>query len=364
MFQRLKTWFFFLFSPRLIRFAWTVAVFALLPQAEATLTPLPHCAQIATTAAAEQPDVFPTEEAYQLVYVYESENPYNGVFVYVQSPLGLDYVKTEGNDVYWVIQKDGFWYNPDVKSVHIGTVADGNVTLNDNMGGGQASLKVLKKYADKFWDRPGAESLVLAPDISGWSTSSQDWAIKDYIQHYARDYGYAVLKENRGMFQDKIGKRLDKVQTGLDVAGVADPTPTCDAINGLIYAGRGQWGYAGISAVAMVPYVGDLAKAGKYGKKAIVIGEGMADVRKVGRDLDAKWYQAWGKNFPKNRQLNPEELEAALKRNRRWIEEKTREGYTIYDIGPKTPGKITSPFYQLEKEFLDKMGYSVIEVAR
>lgn len=60
---------------------------------------------------------------------------------------------------------------------------------------------------------------------------------------------------------------IDGFQMFLDGAGVVDPTPICDGINALIYLGRGQFGYAGISALGILPYVGDLGKAGKYGAK-------------------------------------------------------------------------------------------------
>jgi len=42
------------------------------------------------------------QETWILVYVYESENPYNGVFCYVQSPLGLE---------IW----DASWEKPEAK---------------------------------------------------------------------------------------------------------------------------------------------------------------------------------------------------------------------------------------------------------
>ncbi len=61
---------------------------------------------------------------------------------------------------------------------------------------------------------------------------------------------------------------LDNIQTGLDVAGIADPTGIVDCVNALIYAERGQWGNAGISALAIIPYIGDVGKAGRLGAKA------------------------------------------------------------------------------------------------
>ncbi len=62
---------------------------------------------------------------------------------------------------------------------------------------------------------------------------------------------------------------LDKFQTGLDVAGIADPTGFTDLANALIYLGRGQWGNAGISALAIIPYIGDFGKAGRLGTKTL-----------------------------------------------------------------------------------------------
>ena len=57
------------------------------------------------------------------------------------------------------------------------------------------------------------------------------------------------------------------MQTIIDYAGIFDPTPFCDGVNGLIYLGRGHYDDAIISGMSMFPYVGDFAKAGKYGAK-------------------------------------------------------------------------------------------------
>ncbi len=72
---------------------------------------------------------------------------------------------------------------------------------------------------------------------------------------------------------------LDLTQMALDLTGIVDPTPISDGSNALISLGRGisdafsgEWKSAGgnvanglISAVGVVPYLGDLAKAGKIG---------------------------------------------------------------------------------------------------
>ena len=60
----------------------------------------------------------------------------------------------------------------------------------------------------------------------------------------------------------------DVTQIALDIVGLVDPTPISDGVNGLISLGRGDWLGAGISAVSMIPYVGDAAKLGKLGRYA------------------------------------------------------------------------------------------------
>ena len=57
---------------------------------------------------------------------------------------------------------------------------------------------------------------------------------------------------------------LDLVQMALDLSGIFDPTPISDGMSGLLAFSRGQWLDGVISGVSMVPYVGDLAKAGKF----------------------------------------------------------------------------------------------------
>ncbi len=73
---------------------------------------------------------------------------------------------------------------------------------------------------------------------------------------------------------------LDTAQLALSVAGIFDPTPTCDAIDGVISLLRGDYAGAAISALSMVPYVGDLAKLGKLNKLAGVAADA-ADVAKA-----------------------------------------------------------------------------------
>lgn len=61
---------------------------------------------------------------------------------------------------------------------------------------------------------------------------------------------------------------LDLTQMALDIAGLIDPTPISDGANGIVSIFRGDFFGAGVSALSMIPYVGDLAKVGKLGKFA------------------------------------------------------------------------------------------------
>jgi hypothetical protein len=82
----------------------------------------------------------------------------------------------------------------------------------------------------------------------------------------------------------------------------------------------------------------------------------MYRVKPAAQSVGAKWYQAWSKNFPNGRLMTDIELNAAKGRNARWLNSKIKQGYKIYDIGPRGTN-ITSPFYQLERDIIQKLGY-------
>ena len=61
---------------------------------------------------------------------------------------------------------------------------------------------------------------------------------------------------------------LDVGQVALDIVGIFEPTPFADGANTVISLFRGDGVGALMSAAGMLPYVGDLAKAGKLGRWA------------------------------------------------------------------------------------------------
>jgi hypothetical protein len=88
--------------------------------------------------------------------------------------------------------------------------------------------------------------------------------------------------EIRNLKPEKQKLLLDVIQVALAVGGIFEPTPICDGTNAAISLYRRDWFGAVVSAVAVVPYVGDLAKAGRLGKYAKTIEEA---IRVATRDM-------------------------------------------------------------------------------
>jgi len=72
--------------------------------------------------------------------------------------------------------------------------------------------------------------------------------------------------DTEGLTPEQKELMLDLGQLALDIVGLADPTPISDGVNGVVSLFRGDFLGAGISAVSMIPYIGDAAKLGKLGK--------------------------------------------------------------------------------------------------
>ena len=89
------------------------------------------------------------------------------------------------------------------------------------------------------------------------------------------DYG---AEEPAGKQPSRVSTAADILQLGLDAVGVIDPTPITDGVNSAISLGRAfvtdperrgeHLQNAAISAVSMVPYIGDTAKLAKGGRAA------------------------------------------------------------------------------------------------
>ncbi|MBC7987991.1 MAG: HNH endonuclease [Luteimonas sp.] len=79
---------------------------------------------------------------------------------------------------------------------------------------------------------------------------------------------------------EKQALLLDLGQIALDIVGIFEPTPFADLTNAGISIGRGNWLDAGLSALGVIPYLGDLGKLGKLPKLANVV-ERVTDIAKL-----------------------------------------------------------------------------------
>jgi RHS repeat-associated protein len=102
---------------------------------------------------------------------------------------------------------------------------------------------------------------------------------------------------------DERAIMLDLAQLVLDVVGIFDPFGVCDAASAGISVARGKWFDALLSGISVLPYVGDLAEAGKFPKylktleSAIKLAARSAEIRRIVAPLLGKLADAL-KNVP------------------------------------------------------------------
>jgi hypothetical protein len=130
----------------------------------------------------------------------------------------------------------------------------------------------LAKVADADPKRAGDLMAELKPQLS---TADQKKLVKELAEELDSRATQQVQSQAAASSGDiakqKAELALDLTQIGLSVAGIFDPTPISDGIDGVISLFRGDFLGAGISVVSMVPYIGDAAKLGKLGKFAETI---------------------------------------------------------------------------------------------
>lgn len=227
--------------------------------------------------------------------------------------------------------------------------------------------------------------------LDGVDKVAKDFAYADgeqqTIAYLHIDEGYGPDKDRRGILEMQfdsygaIGTRLQNVSMfHEDMDNIYRPEwlknrkgvqAVNDLIEGMLY--ETVWTLTGeelaAGAFRGLKWAYKAAKYGRAGEqtaaateKAIVIGEGMYRIKPVCRELNAKWYQAWSKNFPTDRLMTELELNAAKARNARWLKTKIKQGYKIYDIGIDSKRTLRSPFYELEQNIIEQTGYTVIKI--
>ena len=90
------------------------------------------------------------------------------------------------------------------------------------------------------------------------------------------------------------------LSAGLDLVGIVDPLGVADLANAALQYKNGDYLGAGLSAIGLIPYAGDLAKVGKVGKDVNIISAAVGTL-KVGGDVAPISYRAFTRgNFRNN----------------------------------------------------------------
>jgi hypothetical protein len=114
-------------------------------------------------------------------------------------------------------------------------------------------------------------NVMTAKNSLGYTVIGQPQTLNTMAAAIKSFSGGAKLPDLSSVPVTKDELALDVLQISLDVIGIIEPTPFADGTNALISLGRGDGLGAFLSAVGIVPYLGDLAKAGKLGKWAATI---------------------------------------------------------------------------------------------
>ena len=87
----------------------------------------------------------------------------------------------------------------------------------------------------------------------------------------------------------------------LDIAGVFDPTGVADAANASLQLSEGKYGEAFVSALGLIPYVGDVAKVTRVGKDLRIISDAVEG---------ASYTKSLRKNLTRMTGLDPKDMQA------------------------------------------------------
>ena len=117
----------------------------------------------------------------------------------------------------------------------------------------------------------------------------------------------------------------DVLSAGLDIVGIIDPTGVADGLNAGLQAKNGDWVGAGISALGVIPYIGDAAKIGKVGKDVKIIEKAIEAVK------------------------NGDNAKALLKQGRAGKQEKLRELATDPKLGKADKGWLKQEINAVDK---------------
>jgi hypothetical protein len=83
---------------------------------------------------------------------------------------------------------------------------------------------------------------------------------KKNILQLVKDFKYSVSERDKTiqeLYKENKELVFELTKLGIDVAGIVDPTPICDAAGACISLAEGDWAGAGLSLLSTLPYLGD-----------------------------------------------------------------------------------------------------------
>lgn len=96
----------------------------------------------------------------------------------------------------------------------------------------------------------------------------------------SKEIGFLFGPGSEGLSAEERKILFDLGLVAADIGGIVDPTPICDGVACVGELSRGNFVYASINVVAMIPWLGDLAKAGKAPKFIKIVTEALEHAAK------------------------------------------------------------------------------------
>ncbi len=151
-------------------------------------------------------------------------------------------------------------------STRLGNDAAGKILSASRMPNGKVNLDAVAAGIAYLAKADPKAAAIATQAIAKQLPPVQQGQLPREIAEAVRDQQRGAQKVPAGLTGAQKELMLDLGQIGLDIVGLVDPTPISDGLNGLVSLFRGDLLGAGISAVSMIPYLGDAAKLGKLGK--------------------------------------------------------------------------------------------------
>lgn len=134
----------------------------------------------------------------------------------------------------------------------------------------------------------------------------------------------------------------------LDVVGIVDPTPFCDGVNAIWYCAEGDYVNSGVSIVgAVLPYVGDFAKAGRLARVVDEVAE--TSLPALTHNEWLQFTAAYGRDVHRNWDYGPGYVKEYMLPNRMRIDAVNFDDFIIKELKPNSPSAIKKGQKQLDE---------------